>query len=251
MPSRRRPALLVVALLATGCGNEPERRASTPRPAPEATVAQWVRTGDCGLWTDRNVAQGYSSVAEGRRACQEQADRTPVERYRVQTSHVNGNRATVVLALAGDKRYVFSLVTDARRRWRLDDFEERRPERGALRTREVIEAFEAATGERLEPLRRVSGVYYEVLGFPERDRQLELADRFGIFHIYVAESRREASRIVNGARPDERGIHWRRERLWQAEKRYGNVVLSWGAGATKRTDGRFDQLNRILARAAG
>lgn len=225
-------------------------------------MARWVAEGDCSLFTDRNVGEGYDSVDEGRRACQAEADRTPVEPYRVEATHVDGRDAMVVLALEDDTRYTFWLVAHDERDWRIDGFEERRPGDLALDAAGVIEAFERRTGERLDRIPELSSTSYQTLGFrefvaaaraaagQEPERFHALIERFGAFNIFVAHSSAEAKRLVGGGRPDRRGIHWRRRKTrWGAEKRYGNVVLSWTGGEAKRTDAGFDLLDSTLTRA--
>ena len=228
-------ALPVVPLAA--CGGDD----SDPgRDKPEATIARWVETGDCSLFTDRYVAAGHRSVAEGRRACQAEADRTPVEPYRVQAAHAEGDEAMVVLVVADGRRLVFSLIGEDERGWRIDDYEERRPAENAIASAEVIADFERRTGERLDRLPEVSTASYEALGFREidevrgnpedvSDRLLALFENFGFFTIYVAESATAAKRVANGT-----------------DKRYRNVVLEWTAGETGQPDDRFDRLDSIL-----
>jgi hypothetical protein len=234
--------LLVLAVAPAACGGDD---ADPARERPEATIARWVQTGDCSLYTDRYFAAGNRSVAEGRRACQAEADRTPPEPYRVQAAYAEGHEATVVLVVADGTRLVFSLVTEGERGWRIDDYEERRPARNAIGSAQVIAAFERRTGERLDRLPEVSTVFYEALGFreidevrgdPERlsDRLLALVENFGFFTIYVAESATAAERLAQG--PD---------------RRYGNVVLEWTPDAGGRTDQRFDRLDALLRDIAG
>jgi hypothetical protein len=245
-PSSRTAALLPAVLLAAcgGDGSDPGA-AKSERSRPEATVARWVAEGDCSLYTDRHVAQGYGSVAEGRRACQAEADKTPVERYRVQTTRVDGNGAMVVLAVEGGARYTFWLVASGERDWKIDGYEERGAGEALLGSLDVIETFERRTGERLDRLPEVSSIYHQTLGFPEffeaadvrpedlSERSEELFERFGVFSIFVAYSVAEAKRLAEGE-----GI----------EKRYRNVVLVWTPGEDGRTDHRFDLLDSILSR---
>lgn len=206
-------------------------------------MARWVAEGDCSLFTDRHVAEGYDSVDEGRRACQVEADKTPVEPYRVQTTRVNGNGAMVVAAVEGGARYTFWLVASGERDWQIDGFEERSPGDATVGAVDVIEAFERRTGERLDRIGELSPRSYVALGFrefvaaadaepgEETERFHALVERFGVFSILVAHSAAEAKRLVEGE-----GI----------EKRYGNVVLVWTPGEDGRTDHRFDLLDSIL-----
>ena len=228
--------LLVLAVVpVAGCGgDDPE----PGRERPEATIARWVETGDCSLYTDRYFSAGYPSVAEGRRACQAEADRTPPEPYRVQAAHAEDDEAMVVLVVADGTRLVFSLVAEGERGWRIDDYEERRPARNAIGSAEVIAAFERRTGERLDRLPEVSTLYYEALGFrelhnaggdQEDERLPALVENFGFFTVYVAESVTAAKRVAQGA-----------------DRRYGNVVLEWTPGETGQADPRFDRLDSIL-----
>ena len=190
--------------------------------------------GDCSLFTNRNVREGYRSVAEGRRACQAEADKTPVEAYRVQATRVDGDAATVVLALEDDTRYTFFLVAHGERDWRIDGFEERRPGDPALGVAEVMEAFERRTGERLDRIPELSSRAYrdprasasssrlrDAAPGEEPERFHALAERFGVFNIIVAHSAAEAKR-VSCARADHRT-----PTTAAIDKRYGNVVLSW------------------------
>lgn len=233
--------LLVVAVLPVGAcgGDDPE----PGRERPEATVARWVDTGDCSLYTDRYFSGGYRSVAEGRRACQAEADRTPPEPYRVQAAHAEGDEAMVVLVVADGTRLVFSLVAEGERSWRIDDYEERRPARDAIASAEVIAAFERRTGERLDRLPEVSTFSYEALGFrelheagddPQDETLPALVENFGFFTIYVAESATAAKRLAQGD-----------------DRRYGNVVLEWTPGQGGQTDARFARLDAILRDIAG
>ena len=256
--------LVLTALLAGACGGEDDdspdsRRARVERARPEATIARWVKKGDCALMTDRYVGFGYRSVAEGRRDCQIEADKTPVEPYRVESTRVDGDDAGVVLALRDGRRYIFWLVARGERGWAIDGYEERRPGDAAVAATEVMAAFERRTGERLDRLGEVSTPTYQALGFRELRRvaggdeaprrAVALVERFGAFHFAVAQDADEAQRLMRGGTPDGRGIRWRRARassLWQAEKRHANVVLSWTAGRAKRTDGRFALLDETL-----
>ncbi len=267
--SDRRAAAVACVLTACGGDASDPGRVTPTRGTPEATIARWVDTGDCSLMTDRYVSAGYRSVAEGRRACQAEADRTPPEPYRVQATSVDGDEAMVVLVVADGTRLTFWLIGDRERGWRIDGYQERPPGGAAIGAAEVIAGFERRTGERLDRLPDLSSLYYETLGFREfveaidkrpedlSDRVLALVERFGALYIYVAESVDEAKRLVHGDGPDERGVHWQRRRSavnraprWRADKRYGNVVLSWTAGKTRRTDRRFDLLDAILRRTA-
>ncbi len=253
--------LVVTALLVGACAGDgddsTDRVGGSPeRAPPEATIARWVKKGDCDLMTDRYVGFEYRSVAEGRRACQIEADKTPVEPYRVESARVDGDDASVVLALEDGRRFIFWLVARGERGWAIDGYEERRPGDGAVAATEVMAAFERRTGERLQRLGEVSPPAYQVLGFRELrtpDRRgedaLRLFQRFGVVYFYVAQDAAEAKRLMRGGTPDERGIHWRRHSgssLWRAETRRANVVLSWTARQAKRTDGRFDLLEEIL-----
>ena len=256
--------LLLTALSVGACGGGDEspdsRRAAPERARPEATIARWVKEGDCGLMTDRYVGAGYRSVAEGRRACQVEADKTPVEPYRVESTREDGNDAAVVLALRDGRRLTFWVVARGERGWAIDGYEERRPRDGAVSAIQVMAAFERSTGERLARLGEVSPPTYQALGLRElRDfsrggeelsrRAMAFVERFGAFSFLVAENAAEAERLVRDGTREERGIHWRRRNkssLWQAEKRYANVVLSWTAGKAKQTDARFDLLDEIL-----
>lgn len=212
--------------------------------------------------TDRYVSSGYDSVAEGRRACQVEADKTPVEPYEVEMSDVLGKEARVVLAVDDGTRLIFWLVPHGERGWKIDGYEER-PGDDSIGAAEVMAEFERETGERLERIPELTGFNYMVLGFPDLldsggrpsdpERFHELLGRFGAFHIAVAFSAQDAKRTIKGAGPDRQGIHWTRgktgARLWTAEKRYGNVVLSWTGGEAKRTDGDFDRLDGIVRSA--
>ena len=257
--------LLTTALSVGACGGDDDDSRDSSRPRverarPEATVARWVKRGDCGLMTDRYVGAGYRSVAEGRRACQIEADKTPVEPYRVESTREDGDDAGVVLALEDGRRLTFWLVARGERGWAIDGYEERRPGDGAVGATQVMAAFERRTAERLDRLGEVSPPTYQALGFRELGefarrgedvsrRALALVERFGAFNFFVAEDAAEAERLIRGGTPDARGIHWlrhRRSSLWRAEKRHANVVLSWTAGKAKRTDGRFDRLEEIL-----
>ena len=253
--------LLVAALTISACGGG-------SRDKPEDTIARWVDTGDCGLMSDRYVSAGYGSAAAGRRACQKQADRTPKERYRVETTDVRDDEARVVLAVAKG-RLTFWLIPRGERGWQIDGYEERRGGNTAAGMADVMAAFERRTGERLDRLPELSSPPYEILGFREfleaadnaadevPDRFDELAKRFGVFNIYVASDVEAAKSVVRGD-PDERGIHWQRRRNrrgggfshWGADKRHANLVLSWAAGKAKRTDRSFDLLDSIVRRAA-
>lgn len=213
--------------------------------------------------TARFVLLGHDSVAEGRRACQAEADKTPVKPYRVKEGEVRGNEARVVLAVADGTRLTFWLIPHGVRGWRIDGYEERPPGDDSIEAADVIAAFERETGERLERLPELAGGTYETVGFPElldpggspedvSERFLALVERFGAFNVLVAFSAEDAKRVISGPGPDSRGIHWRRPRghtLWTAEKRYENVVLSWTGRKTKRTDRGFDRLDGILRRA--
>ena len=249
--------LVLTALLVGACGGDDDdspdsRRPAAERARPEATIARWVKEGDCGLMTDRYVGFGYRSVAAGRRACQIEADRTPVEPYRVESARVDGDDASVVLALEDGRRFTFWLVARGQRGWAIDGYEERRPGDATVGATEVMAAFERRTGERLDRLGEVSTPTYQTLSFRELEmvarrgedasrRALALVERFGGVAIYVAEDAAEAKRVMRGgSNPDERGFHY---------KRYANVVLSWTAGKSKRTDRRFDLLDEILRRA--
>lgn len=243
-PASRTVALLPAVLLAAcgGDGSGPEP-AKPERTRPEAIVARWVAEGDCSLYTDRHVAQGYRSVAEGRRACQREADRTPVQRYRVQATSADDDDAMVVLAVEDGSRLTFWLVPAGPRDWKIDGYEERRAGEALIGSVDVIETFERRTGERLDRLPDVSSIYHQTLGFPEffeaadvrpedlSERSEELFERFGVFSIFVAYSVAEAKRLAEGE-----GI----------EKRYRNVVLVWTPGKDGRTDHRFDLLDSIL-----
>ncbi|HWH45193.1 MAG TPA: hypothetical protein VNT32_10710 [Thermoleophilaceae bacterium] len=257
-------ALLVPALLLAACGGREEDRRPPSAADAEAVIARWVEDGDCGLYTDRYVAGIFGPGQAGRRACQRTADDTPQEAYRVHASRVEHGEAIVTLAVAGDKRYTFWLVP-AEGGWRIDGFEERRPGDGKVGLSDVIAAVERRTGERLDRLPELSRPDYEALGLralagagdaegEAADRAAALAERLGIFTILVAHDADLARDSVPGEGPDERGIHWRRigpraDPSWQANKRYGNVVLSW-AGGSRRTDHTFDLLDGILTRAA-
>ena len=259
--------LLLTALSLGACGGDDEspdsRRAAPERTRPEATIARWVEKGDCGLMTDRYVGAGYRSVAEGRRACQIEADKTPVEPYRVESTRRDGDDARVVLALEDGRRLTFWLIARGERGWAIDGYEERRPGDGEVGATEVMAAFERRTGERLDRLGEVSPPTYQALGLREVSevaqrgkeasrRTVALVERFGAFNFFVAQDTAEAKRLIREGTPDEHGIHWRRHRgssLWRAEKRRANVVLSWTAGRPRRTDGRFDLLDEILRRA--
>ena len=254
---RRLALFLTIAapVLALGaCGGDDDdspdsRRLAAERARPEATIARWVKKGDCGLMTDRYVGFGYRSVAEGRRACQIEADKTPVEPYRVESTRVDGDDASVVLALKDGRRFIFWLVARGERGWAIDGYEERRPGDAVVAATEVMAAFERRTGERLDRLGEASTPTYQLLSFRGLEevarrredasrRALALVERFGGFNIYVAEDAAVAKRVIRGSSsPDEHGIHY---------KRYANVVLSWTAGKSKQTDGRFDLLDEIL-----
>lgn len=257
--------LLLTALLVGACGGDDDESPDSRRPAaerarPEATIARWVKKGDCGLMTDRYVGFGYRSVAEGRRACQVEADKTPVEPYRVESTRVDGDDANVVLALKDGRRFIFWLVAREERGWAIDGYEERRQGDGAVGATQVMAAFERRTGERLDRLGEVSPPTHQSLGFralrkvaPRGEgasrRALALFERFGVFYFLVGGDTAEAKRLIRDGSPDERGIHWRRHGTsspWRAEKRHANVVLSWTANKSRRTDRRFDLLDEIL-----
>lgn len=235
--------LVLPVVLLTACGGD----GSHPgRDNPEATIARWVQTGDCSLFTDRYISGLFEPGAKGRRACQAEADRTPPERYRVQATRVQGDEAMVVAVVADGTRLTFWLVPSGERGWRIDGYEERSPGNDAIGTAEVIAKFERETGERLDRLPELSSLSSVVVGFrefiPEASGRFQaLVDRFGIFSVYVADSAGEAKRIVRSLADAEGGVPGQRR------KRYGNVVLFWtpGAGQTGR---QFELLDAILRR---
>jgi hypothetical protein len=246
--------LVLAAFLVGACGGNGDDSAdrvgrSPERARPEATIARWVKQGDCGLMTDRYEGFGYRSVAEGRRICQIEADKTPVESYRVESTRVDGDDASVVLALDHGRRYTFWLVARGRRGWAIDGYEERRPRDGAVGATEVMAAFERHTGKRLDRMGETSTPSYQTLGFRELEQvvrrgedaprgALALVERYGAFVIYVAQDAAEAKRLMRGgSSAEKRGIHYRR---------YANVVLDWPAGESEWTDRRFDLLDEIL-----
>lgn len=229
--------LLALPVVPSACGGD---ESDPGRDKPEATIARWVDTGDCSLYTDRYVSAGHRSVAEGRRECQAEADRTPPQPYRVQAAHAEGDEAVVVLVVADGTRLVFSLVAEGERGWRIDDYEERRPAANSVGSAKVIAAFERRTGERLDRLPELSTVYYETLGFRDlhkaggsqegvSDRALALVENFGFFTIYVAENVTAAKQVARGS-----------------DKRYGNIVLSWTPGQNSQSDDRLERLDAIL-----
>jgi hypothetical protein len=259
-------ALLSMPLLGA-CGGGEAGPATPARAKPEATVARWVKTGDCGLFTDSYVSAGHDSVAEGRRACQVQADKTPVKPYRVETTRVRAGEAAVVLALRDGTRMTFWLVPRGTRDWRIDGYEERRSRDGTIGALEVMTAFERRTGERLARLPKLSPPTYQTLGLADviragagrqgsSGRFHQLVEKFGVFTIHVTADVAEARWIVRGVPVDEHGLYWRRRgdgepRRWGAEKLYGNVVLSWTGETAKRTDHTFDRVDAILRETLG
>ena len=213
----RRLAVVAALPFVTGCGGGDDRPPA--REAPRAVVARWVKEGDCRLWTDRNVKQGYRSVAEGRRACQEEADRTPVRPYRVQATFTKRRDAIVVLTVPDRTRLVFFLVPHGATTWRIDGYEERRPEKGAPEASEVEKAVEDETGIELARDPKLSSAYYEALFTRRPDPEL------GSFTIFVAESAKQAKEVAD-----------------PGDRRYGNLVLS-----TQRDPGPLEGILRELA----
>jgi hypothetical protein len=74
--------------------------------------------------------------------------------------------------------------------------------------------------------------------------------RYGIFFVYVTDGGRQLERLTPG-NPGLDGLYWRRirlnkERVWQARKRFGNLVLEWVAGKARRTNREWDRLVAIL-----
>ena len=167
------------------------------------------------------------------------------------------------LAQASRQPCKVRLIPHGAHGWRIDGYEERRPGDDSIEAADLIAAFERETGERLERLPELAGGTYETVGFPElldtgaraedvSERFLALVKRFGAFNVLVAFSAEDAKRVIRGAAPDPRGIHWRRGRsgdLWTAEKRYENLVLTWTGSEAKRTERSFDRLDGILRRA--
>jgi hypothetical protein len=73
---------------------------------------------------------------------------------------------------------------------------------------------------------------------------------YGIFFIYVTDGGRQLERLTPGNPPGD-GIYWRRirlnkERVWEARRRFGNLVLEWVAGKARRTNKEWDRLVAIL-----
>lgn len=135
------------------------------------------------------------------------------------------------------------------------------PAAGSVSTRQTIERFRTATGERLAVDRRASTPgRYDAVGL--RFRSASKRARFGVFTIYVVTAEDVETAVTellaDGhtgelGEADRRGIRWEEgmtlvgEPYWLAKKRYGtNVVLWWFAADEAATDGTFRRLDRAL-----
>ncbi len=131
----------------------------------------------------------------------------------------------------------------------------------SVSTRQTIERFRAATGEKLVVDRRASTPgRYDAVGL--RFRSASKQARFGIFTIYVVTSEDVETAVTellaDGhtgelGEPDRHGIHWEEgttldgDPYWLAKKRYGvNVVLWWFGSDDATTDATFRRLDRAL-----
>lgn len=73
---------------------------------------------------------------------------------------------------------------------------------------------------------------------------------YGIFVVHVTDGGGQLERLTPG-QPGDDGLYWQRirlnkERVWQARRRFGNLVLEWVAGQARRTNKEWDRLVAIL-----
>lgn len=136
--------------------------------------------------------------------------------------------------------------------------EENGPEPQAFTGSQVVREFEQTTGRALTEAAGQDPAW-DQLGYG-LDPPPALLRRYGIFNVYVVETGNDealASLLSDKstAKPleaDTRGVYWERDTqsdTWIAYKRYGeNVVLAWFSETTsRRTDARFERLDRILS----
>lgn len=132
------------------------------------------------------------------------------------------------------------------------------PERQAFTGSQVAREFQQTTGRALTEAAGQDPAW-DQLGYG-LDPEPALLRRYGIFNVYVVEAGNDealASLLSDKAtreplEPDANGLLWELDSqsgTWIAYKRYGeNVVLAWFSEAkTRRTDGRFARLDRILS----
>ncbi|MGH2949957.1 MAG: hypothetical protein ACRDPC_27460 [Solirubrobacteraceae bacterium] len=114
---------------------------------------------------------------------------------------------------------------------------------------QVADHFHAVTGDtlRIEP----HEVTWDTLTLAS-DNSYQLNDRYGIFTIAVLHSAQngEVFKSDDGRplQPDANGIYWSQgpDGGWNANKFYGNVVLSWSADR-HAVDAAFKRLDAILS----
>lgn len=120
------PVLLIVAAVAlvAGCGTDDD-----PQAKVKAAVHAFVDDNRCDVMSDRNVAQGYASAREGRRACEAQikAGDVGIEKgqYEITRVAVGDDRATATLALDDGGQRVYRLVKGGPVGWQVDGLTER------------------------------------------------------------------------------------------------------------------------------
>ena len=109
-------------------------------------------------------------------------------------------------------------------------------------TAQVAEFFHEVTGD---SLRAQPGDDLDALSIERGD-----SGRYGSFYIVVMRKPDDEDfyKIENALplKVEQRGVYWHQEGAsWTAMKRYGNVVLAWGADE-RELDDRFERLHTVL-----
>lgn len=130
-------AALTVLLALSGCGAESQSSdegsqtsaaAAGAREKAAATQAvhEWVDKDDCTLMSDRFAAEGAASVAEGRKACQQDLDPgLRAGEYTIKSVAITGDRGTAVLALNSGGTRTYGLIRGGKYGWQIDSIAER------------------------------------------------------------------------------------------------------------------------------